>query len=40
MHEPAKDRKFQRLALNVLGAFEAVGLVVITLATLVAARSK
>ena len=33
---PAKDRKFQRVALNVLGAFEAVGLVVITLATLVA----
>ena len=33
---PAKDRKFSRLALNVLGVFEAVGLVVITLATLVA----
>jgi protein PsiE len=33
---PAKDRKFSRLALNVLGVFEALGLVVITLATLVA----
>ncbi|HWR78453.1 MAG TPA: phosphate-starvation-inducible PsiE family protein [Thiobacillus sp.] len=33
---PAKDRKLSRLALNVLGAFEAVGLVIITLATLVA----
>jgi protein PsiE len=35
-HEPAKDRKLSRLALNVLGVFEAVGLVIITLATLVA----
>lgn len=33
---PAKDRKFSRLALHTLGAFEAIGLVVITLATLVA----
>src|SRR4030065_2761462 len=33
---PAKDRKFSHLALNVLGVFEAVGLVIITLATLVA----
>lgn len=33
---PAKDRKFSRLALNVLGVFETVGLIVITLATLVA----
>ena len=33
---PAKDRKLSRLALNVLGVFEAVGLVIITLATLVA----
>jgi len=33
---PAKDRKRSRLALNVLGVFEAVGLVIITLATLVA----
>lgn len=33
---PAKDRKFSRLALNVLGVFEAVGLILITLATLVA----
>lgn len=33
---PAKDRKFSRQALNVLGVFEAIGLVVITLATLVA----
>ena len=33
---PAKDRQLSRLALNVLGVFEAVGLVVITLATLVA----
>jgi len=33
---PAKDRQLSRLALNVLGIFEAVGLVVITLATLVA----
>lgn len=33
---PAKDRLFARLALNVLGVFEAVGLIVITLATLVA----
>lgn len=33
---PAKDRKFSLLALNVLGVFEAIGLVVITLATLVA----
>src|SRR5512139_2760636 len=34
---PAKDRLFARLALNVLGVFEAIGLVVITTATLVAA---
>jgi protein PsiE len=34
---PAKDRLFARLALSVLGVFEAVGLLVITLATLVAA---
>ena len=33
---PAKDRKFSRLALSVLGVFEAVGLILITLATLVA----
>ena len=33
---PSKDRKFSRLALNTLGAFEAIGLVLITLATLVA----
>ena len=33
---PAKDRKLSRLALNVLGVFETIGLVVITLATLVA----
>jgi protein PsiE len=33
---PAKDRKFSRLALAILGVFEAIGLVVITLATLVA----
>jgi len=33
---PAKDRKLSRLALNTLGVFEAVGLVIITLATLVA----
>jgi protein PsiE len=33
---PAKDRTFSRLALNALGVFEAIGLVVITLATLVA----
>jgi len=33
---PAKDRKLSQLALNVLGAFEAIGLIVITLATLVA----
>ncbi|WP_296815401.1 phosphate-starvation-inducible PsiE family protein [Thiobacillus sp.] len=33
---PAKDRLFARLALNVLGVFEAIGLIVITLATLVA----
>jgi protein PsiE len=33
---PAKDRKHTQLALNVLGAFEAIGLIVITLATLVA----
>ena len=33
---PAEDRKLSRLALNVLGVFEAVGLVIITLATLVA----
>ena len=33
---PAKDRKFSRQALNVLGVFEAIGLVVITLATVVA----
>ena len=34
--DPAKDRQLSRLALSVLGVFEAVGLVVITLATLVA----
>lgn len=34
---PAKDRIFPRLALNVLGVLEAIGLIVITLATLVAA---
>jgi len=34
--KPATDRPFPRLALNVLGAFEAIGLMVITLATLVA----
>ncbi len=33
---PAKDRTFPRLALNVLGVLEAIGLVAITLATLVA----
>ena len=33
---PAKDRKLSHLALNTLGVFEAVGLVIITLATLVA----
>ena len=33
---PAKNRTFSRLALNALGMFEAIGLVVITLATLVA----
>lgn len=33
---PAKDRKLPRLALNVLGVFETIGLIVITLATLVA----
>jgi len=33
---PAKDRLLARLALNVLGVFEASGLIVITLATLVA----
>lgn len=33
---PAKDRKLSQLALNALGAFEAIGLIVITLATLVA----
>ena len=33
---PAKNRIFSRLALNALGMFEAIGLVVITLATLVA----
>jgi protein PsiE len=33
---PSQDRKFSNLALNVLGMLEAVGLVVITLATLVA----
>ena len=34
--KPAKDRQLPRLALNVLSAFEAIGLIVITLATLVA----
>ena len=34
---PAKDRQMSRLALNVLGVLEAIGLVVITTATLVAA---
>jgi protein PsiE len=33
---PAKDRIFSRLALNALSVFEAIGLIVITLATLVA----
>ncbi|MGK2952458.1 MAG: phosphate-starvation-inducible protein PsiE [Thiobacillus sp.] len=33
---PANDRKLSQLALNVLGAFEAIGLIVITLATVVA----
>ena len=33
---PAKNRTFSRWALNALGTFEAIGLVVITLATLVA----
>jgi protein PsiE len=33
---PAKERTFPRLALNVLGVLEAIGLIVITLATLVA----
>ncbi len=33
---PAKNRIFSHLALNALGMFEAIGLVVITLATLVA----
>ncbi|MCA1978042.1 MAG: phosphate-starvation-inducible PsiE family protein [Thiobacillus sp.] len=33
---PAKDRKLPRFALETLGVFETVGLVVITLATLVA----
>lgn len=34
--KPAQDRQLTRLALNVLGVFEAIGLIVITLATLVA----
>jgi protein PsiE len=34
---PAKDRQMSRLALNVLGVLEGIGLVVITTATLVAA---
>ena len=34
--KPAQDRMLSRLALNVLGVFEAIGLAVITLATLVA----
>ena len=33
---PAKDQKLSRFALGALGAFETIGLVVITLATLVA----
>ncbi len=33
---PSNDRLFARLALNVLGVFEAIGLIIITLATLVA----
>jgi protein PsiE len=33
---PAKDRILSRLALNMLGVFETIGLIVITLATLVA----
>src|SRR5574340_723114 len=37
---PAKDRLFARLALKVLGVFEAIGLLVITLATLVAGASE
>ena len=37
---PAKDHQFSRRALNVLGVLEAVGLVVITLATLVAGVSE
>ena len=34
--KPAKDRKLSHLALNMLGVLEALGLVVITLATVVA----
>lgn len=34
---PSKDRPFSRLALNLLGGLEAIGLTVISLATLVAA---
>ncbi len=34
--KPAQDRQISRLALNVLGVLEAIGLVAITLATLVA----
>lgn len=34
--KPARDRQLSRLALNALGVLEAVGLVVITLATLTA----
>lgn len=33
---PAKDRKFTQFALSTLGVFESIGLVIITLATLVA----
>lgn len=33
---PAKDRMFSRLALNALSVFETIGLLVITLATVVA----
>jgi len=35
--KPSKDRPFSRLALNLLGGLEAIGLTVISLATLVAA---
>jgi protein PsiE len=35
--KPSKDRPFSRLALNLLGGLEAIGLTVISLATVVAA---